>query len=254
MIVLRPDIKTAIVLILLAIVMAIIISTVVKKDILIEVSTEKHPAIEVVEKHIVYSANNQWDKVIPLLSGTALIETKSNIQKVNNTVEVVDKKTKVIFETDNLVKIYADVTFADNRQAYNFYLNYNNGWKIHKVELTEFIRPKLTSGELPDEVKTTIKEYFALSTSEKRQQDYRFLAGKLLQASQFAKQIKGIELNAPELSQQVISINPVGVSPDYVISEVLFINKGLPGRAIVELIKVNECWRIVNLDITFVHQ
>lgn len=222
-------------------------------------SPQDHPASRAVEAYIDSTSSGQWDKVIPLLSGQALIETKKNISMVKHKEIILSKKVNVTWSSDQLAEVYADVTkntpAGDDRVAYRFYLRLSEGnWKIYKTSLSDFVRPTLKYGDINPEAKEVIEKYLGLSTTEKRNQDSKYLAGRLLRVSLSTKQVQGSQQNAPDTSQKVISIKPVGYSEDYAIVEVLFEGAGVPGTAIVDLIKVNNSWKITQLEIVQVSQ
>lgn len=217
-------------------------------------SPQDHPASKAVEAYIDNSSSGQWDKVIPLLSGQALVETKKNLSLVKHKEEILNKKVNVTWSSDKLAEVYADITkntpAGDDRVAYRFQLRLSEGqWKIYKTSLSDFVRPTMKSSDINPEVKAVIEKYFGLSTSAKRNQDSKYLAGRLLRVSLSAKQVQGSQQNAPDTSQKVISINAVGSSEDYAIVEVLFEGAGVPGTAIVDLLKVNDSWKITQLEI-----
>lgn len=211
----------------------------------------EHPAITTVQAYIENSSIGQWDKVMPLLSGQALEETKNNIALIKHHEKILSQKTIINWSTDNLAEVYCDVTKNDDRVAYKFYLgNMGGHWKVYKTSLTDFARPALKAGELSSEAKDTVEKYFALTTSDKRKHDTEYLAGRLLRVSLSSKQIQGVQINTPETSQKVVNINSLGISEDYAIVEVLFEDSGIPGTAIVDLIKVNGKWKITSLELS----
>ena len=216
---------------------------------------EYHHAADKVNAYIEYSSINAWDKVVPLLSGQALIEAERNIPRVNNNNETVTNKLlTVTWQNDAAAEVYADVTTNSlngyNRKAYKFYLvKQDADWKIYRSELSDFMRPNLNYGQLPQEVSETIQEYFNLTTTEKRNQDTKYLAGKLLMISLSSKQIQGSQQIASEDAQRILNITPVGVSDDYVIAKVLYEHNGRPATAMIDLINVMGNWKIVQLDI-----
>ncbi|MCL6612750.1 MAG: hypothetical protein K6T66_14535 [Peptococcaceae bacterium] len=216
----------------------------------------------VVEKHLENAAAGNWPEVYETLSGEALAETKANSGRVEKKEKIVRKSLKAAPVCRDVAEVSADFTVNSggefDRLAYTFRLKKSGGrWLIYKTAYGHYHRGELRPVELPPGAAGVIKEYFELPLSEKRRNDQKYLAGKLLRESGKAKLLP-VDSNTLKEQEKIVtrveSLECLGLTEGYAVALVNY-QSVVEGKirhmeALVDLIDVNGNWKICGLDIT----
>lgn len=218
--------------------------------------TEKD-VFPVVEKYLENSASGNWNAVYETLSGEALAEARANSGRVKNTEKIVAKNFILSPVCQEIVEVTADITKSSalgfDRLAYCFRLKKFDGrWLIYNTTLGQYIHGELNPGKLPPDAANTVKTYFELPFNEKRANDHKYLAGKLLQESRKAGLL---QVNEQEkIKTRVTSVESMGITDGYVVAlavcDVLKDGKVYKEELIADILNVNGTWKICRLDVS----
>ena len=218
-------------------------------------------SVVVVEQYIDSSASKSWPKVFETLTGEALAQAKVNYSRVKTNEHIVTKKLKAFPFCKDVVYVSADLTKKIDqnidRQAYTFWLRKSGDqWKIYKTEQGQYQHGDLKEGDVPQGAVQVIKEYIELPFHQKRTQDQKYLAGSLLQESAKSKTLPIDEKTLQEqdrITTTMKSIEGMGIADGYAVARVEYISsrdgKDYPAKAFIEIIQVNDAWKISKIDI-----
>lgn len=211
----------------------------------------------VVDKYLENASACNWSEVYTILSGEALAEAKANTGRVKITEKIVAKNFNLSPVGQEIVEVTADITKSSalgfDRSAYCFRLKKFDGhWLIYKTTLGQYIHGELNPGKLPPDIENTVKTYFELPLNEKRANDHKYLAGKLLQESQKASHLP--EKEQENFKTRVASVESMGITSGYVVAlavcDVFKGGKVYKEEIIVDLLNVNGAWKICRLDVS----
>ena len=222
-------------------------------------------AVKTVEEYIRAAGDNKWDVVTSLLTGEALQEAEANQNRVKSTQKVlsIDAVTKTQTKTFAIVDAEVIKTNQFGNASYNDISGYEfrlkktgNKWLIYNVQAAEIKKPKLhdgETGEMPAAAKEKLKDYIEMSITEKRNNDYKYLAGSALTNS---LKNKGVEPKQ-QLNFKVVNISPIAVSDKYLVVEADYIvemqeYKPANITAVADMVNLGGEWKIVRIDISHI--
>lgn len=217
-------------------------------------SQERGKASRVVSDYFRFASNNQWDNVQELLTGEALAETIKNIGLLNTAEPeiVVEEKLKAGVN-GKLAVVDADVVktgLYDNRVNYRFHLiKTDASWKIYKVTSPEYTRPDLRYINAEHEAEKVVEEYYALDYGQRTENAENYLAGKALAA---VIKSRGLPYGGNDITERLVSTRTIGVANEVVTIEIMMeVAQGEETyhvTSLIDLVKVRQNWRIINVD------
>ena len=212
-----------------------------------------------VKNYIDAASQAKWDTVVPMLSGEALQEMQTGMERVKTTQKVISIQTASEIQTNTFAVIKADVIKTNNYgvtkfndlSSYEFRLQKTGEhWLIYKVSQKELKPDNLKNGTMPVAAREKLKTYLELPMSEKKEKDYLYLAGPILELSQKSNP------HVPEMQPKtkVLEITPLGISEKYLVANALYtvqIEGYRPAviKAIVDMVDLAGEWKIIKLDI-----
>ena len=216
---------------------------------------QKHKMVsmisETVSSYLKYSSGLQWDKAQELLTGEALIQTIRNHNAAVDKEKIIDISMTVA-PNGELATVDADVEKVNDRQTYTFYLVQTpDNWLIYKVEYKEFNRPILDRNKGHSAAEAMLSHYLSLNAKQRADNAEKYLAGNLLRAELMNRPLQQRQ-RISELKEKVLSVEPVGAAGDLVTYKATIETSS--GQAInnvtllVDLVKVMDAWKIINIE------
>lgn len=226
----------------------------------IESGAEKE-VLQVVDNYLENAAAGNWKEAYQTLSGEALAEARANSGRVRAGEKIIAKSLRTAIVCKDIVEVSADFTkntgYGADRLAYTFRLQKNGDrWLIYKTTPGEYHHGELKPGQISQAVAENIKTYLELPFSQKRTEDYKHLAGKLLQDSRRSKILpvdSGTKKEQEKLKIRVTSMECLGAADGYFVvlaqCETEKGNKNIFEGLVVDVIDVNGTMKICRIDV-----
>ncbi len=218
-------------------------------------------AIMVVDRYIENSFSGDWHKVFDTLSGEALTQGKINSKRTTIKGVILKKEYRLGHIAKEIVEVNSDISVKQgentDRVAYYFKLSRVGGkWKIFKTSYGNYIRTELQQGRINQKASAVVKEYFELPFEEKRSSGSHYFVGELRQeAIKLANVLKDDQVLKVQnnIRIKVSGIESMGIAKGFVVVLVNYNkhNENIVSshQAIVELLELENDWKIGNIEI-----
>lgn len=194
-----------------------------------------------------------WNKARDCLAGQALKAFDSNINKYNNSANLIGQNNELETEGEKFCiiksRVYIEVMGKDSerylyKKILRYYLNKEKDWKIIKVNEIENQYPnKLNSSikdkQLEQKIKQIVDDYIKYSAEGNIRGASKYLTGNLIDDAEKYK-----ISNIPKLEAQQINLEVLGAYEDGVFIQAKYFIDNRQIKMIFHLIKIDNVWLI----------